>query len=308
MSDTKQKCFKYLGMEAGATSIKVAYVDAANRRVLRTAVLETQTSPLDDIYTLEENFQKWMDENEIKEFDAVSITVPAFRSVIRQVFVPPEASKNLDDYLQWYITTITNAKPGDYLLTFQIMSGDERLGYTVMLIAARREWVDNVRKGFRNKDLAPKAFDVDVLSLMNLLDYAEKVTELECVVKADYAGVILMWMVKDSLQALRCISTLDLSNKSTEEAYQILAGKIKNQIRLAQEENAAIVTKNVRLCGDMAVDISFVETLRKNLDGCQLSLMDSFSNMRLPVEAEDSAVVLSCSAAIGAALNVMEGV
>jgi hypothetical protein len=34
--------------------------------------------------------------------------------------------------------------------------------------------------------------------------------------------------------------------------------------------------------------------------------MDSFSNLRLPVEEEDSAAVLSCSAAIGAALNLME--
>jgi hypothetical protein len=36
--------------------------------------------------------------------------------------------------------------------------------------------------------------------------------------------------------------------------------------------------------------------------------MDSFSNLRLPVDEQDSAAVLCCAGAIGTALNVMEGV
>jgi hypothetical protein len=51
-----------------------------------------------------------------------------------------------------------------------------------------------------------------------------------------------------------------------------------------------------------------VEDVRAKLSDYQLSLMDSFSNLRLPIEEEDSAAVLSCAGAIGAALNVMEGV
>ena len=58
----------------------------------------------------------------------------------------------------------------------------------------------------------------------------------------------------------------------------------------------------------MANDIMFVEGLRQKLSDCQVIPMDSFSNLRLPTEAEDSAAVLSCAGAIGAALNVMEGV
>jgi hypothetical protein len=155
--------------------------------------------------------------------------------------------------------------------------------------------------------LAPKALDVDVLSVMNLMDFAENVNELTCVVKADYAGVTLLWLTKDNLSALRCVSTLALVNKTKEEAYQILAEGIAEQIQLAQSENAAIVTKAIRLCGEMANDLSFVSALREKLPDCTLTPMDSFSNLRLPTEADDAAVVLSCVGAIGAALNV-EGV
>ena len=156
--------------------------------------------------------------------------------------------------------------------------------------------------------LAPKAMDVDVLSLMNLMDFAENVSELTCIVKADYAGVTLLWLTKDNLHALRCVSTLSLVNNTKEEAYQILAREIAEQISIAQQENASVSTKAIRLCGEMASDMLFVEDVRAKLSDYQLSLMDSFSNLRLPIEEEDSAAVLSCAGAIGAALNVMEGV
>lgn len=304
MSDTKL----YLGIEVADASLKVALLDSAERRVLKTAILETETSPLVDVYAFEAVLQEWMKFINVETVEAVSVSIPAFRSIIRQVFVPAEAAKSLDDYLKWYVSLITNADDGVYVVDYQILKGDDSLGYTVMLIAVRREWVDNLRKGFRNKSLTPKALDVDVLSLMNLRDFAANVDELECVVKADYAGVTMVWLTKDNLQALRCVSTLALVNKSREDAYQILADGIAEQVRIARDENAAIVTKQVQLCGEMASDLLFVETLRKRLSDCQLNLMDSFSNLRLPVEAEDAAAVLCCSGAIGAALNVMEGV
>ena len=304
MSDTKI----YMGVEVGDANLKVALVERTERRVLKTAVLDTETSPLDDVYAFESAVQNWLEYCQIESVDAVSVSIPAFRSIVRQVFVPPEAAKNMDDYIKWYVSLITNAEASAYIIDYQILSGEESLGFTVMLIAVREKWVDNLRKGFRSKMLAPKAMDVDVLSIMNLVDFAENVTELTCVVKADYAGVTLLWLTKDNLQALRCISTLSLVNKTPEEAYQFLVSGIAEQIRVAQEENAAIVTKQIRLCGDMANDIMFVEGLRQKLSDCQVIPMDSFSNLRLPTEAEDSAAVLSCAGAIGAALNVMEGV
>lgn len=304
MSDTKI----YMGVEVGDANLKVALVERTERRVLKTAVLDTETSPLDDVYAFESAVQNWLEYCQIESVDAVSVSIPAFRSIVRQVFVPPEAAKNMDDYIKWYVSLITNAEASAYIIDYQILSGEESLGFTVMLIAVREKWVDNLRKGFRSKMLAPKAMDVDVLSIMNLVDFAENVTELTCVVKADYAGVTLLWLTKDNLQALRCVSTLSLVNKTPEEAYQFLVSGIAEQIRVAQEENAAIVTKQIRLCGDMANDIMFVEGLRQKLSDCQVIPMDSFSNLRLPTEAEDSAAVLSCAGAIGAALNVMEGV
>ena len=304
MSDTKI----YMGIEAGDASLKVALLDATERRVLKTAVLDTETAPLDDVYAFETALQGWMEFNQIESVDAVSVAIPAFRSIVRQIFVPAEAAKNVDDYVKWYVSLITNADANAYIIDYKIMSGDSSLGYTIMLIAVREQWVDNLRKGFRSKMLAPKAMDVDVLSLMNLMDFAENVSELTCIVKADYAGVTLLWLTKDNLHALRCVSTLPLVNKTQEEAYQILADGIAEQIKVAQQENAAVVTKTVRLCGEMASDMQFVEGVRAKLPECQLSLMDSFSNLRLPTEEEDSAAVLSCAGAIGAALNVMEGV
>lgn len=304
MSDTK----KYLGIEIGDASLKVALLDSAEKRVIKTAVLETETSPIDDIYTFESVLQSWMDSIQLEDVEAISVAIPAFRSIIRQVFVPAEATSNLDEYLKWYLGMITNAGKDAYVMDYQILSGDTTLGVTVLLVAVRRQWVDALRKGFRAKNLAPKAMEVDVLSLLNLMDVAENMTGLQCVVKADYTGVTLMWVSKDNLQELRCVSTLPLVNMSREEAYSCLAKEVTRQINLAKDENAALDIHQINICGELAMDPLFVENVRKENPDYQLMLMDSFSNLRLPVEAEDSAAVLCCAGAIGAALNVMEGV
>ena len=305
MSDTKL----YLGIEVGDVSLKVALLDSAEKRVLKTAVLQTETSPIDDIFTFETVLQGWMEENELESVEAISVTVPAFRSIVRQVFVPAEAVPNMDEYLQWYLGLITNADKGAYIVDYKILSGDESLGKTVLLIAVRREWVDALRKGFRSKSLVPKSMEVDVLSLMNLMDVGDGIKDLECVIKADYAGVTMLWLNKDSLQALRCVSTLSLVNTSTEQAYELLANAICEQMSEAKEQNTMPEMKQVHICGEMAMDPLFVQKLRAKLtDDCQLILMDSFSNLRLPVDEVDSAAVLNCVGAIGTALSVMEGV
>ncbi|MBO7384266.1 MAG: hypothetical protein J6U07_06645 [Fibrobacter sp.] len=304
MSDTKI----YLGIEVGDASLKVALLESAEKRVLKTAVLETETSPIDDIYTFETVLQGWMEANQIESVESISVAIPAFRSIIRQVYVPAEAAEHLDDYLRWYLGLITNAEKDAYVLDYKVLRGEPSVGLTVLLIAVRRQWVDALRKGFRAKALAPKAMEVDVLSILNLMDVAENIKNLQCVIKADYMGVTLMWLSKDNLQGLRCVSTLPLVNKSREEAYDILAAEVMNQINLAKEENAALDIHQVNICGELAMDPLFVEDLRKRCPDYQLILMDSFSNLRLPVEETDSAAVLCCAGAIGTALNVMEGV
>jgi len=215
MSDTKI----YLGIEVGDASLKVALLESAEKRVLKTAVLETETSPIDDIYTFETVLQGWMEANQIESVESISVAIPAFRSIIRQVYVPAEAAEHLDDYLRWYLGLITNAEKDAYVLDYKVLRGEPSVGLTVLLIAVRRQWVDALRKGFRAKALAPKAMEVDVLSLLNLMDVAENIKNLQCVIKADYMGVTLMWLSKDNLQGLRCVSTLPLVNKSREEAY-----------------------------------------------------------------------------------------
>ena len=208
MSDTKI----FMGIEVGDASLKVALLDSAERRVLKTAVLETETSPIDDIYTFETVLQTWMDSIQLEGVEAISVAIPAFRSVIRQVYVPAEAATHLEEYLHWYLDLITNAEKGAYVIDYKVLSGSASLGLTVLLIAVRRQWVDALRKGFRSKALAPKAMEVDVLSLLNLMDVAEGIKDLQCVIKADYMGVTMMWLSKDNLQGLRCVSGSSVRN------------------------------------------------------------------------------------------------
>lgn len=298
MDDTKL----HLGIEAGEVLLKVALYDPKEKKVVKTAILNTETNPLDDVSTFESVLQGWLAENGEADLGSVALTVSSYRAIVRQLFVPPEA-KSLLEYLRWYLGAIVNAPVDDYFLDFVELGGSAELGRTVLLIAMRKTWVDAIRKGFRNQQVAPKILEVDALSLMNLLEVGSGLDEkLQCVIKADVTGVTLLWVSKNNLKALRGASTLELAGKEREEAYALLSENVAKQVEDAAAVNGASVSQYL-LCGELATDILFVESLRKALGDKPISLLDSFAEIRLPVDEESASHVLSCAGAIGAALR-----
>ena len=302
MSETKL----YLGIEVSDTSMKVALVDASAKKVLKAAVLPTECNPVYDIFLFESTLQQWVDDNKIENIEATSVTMPATMSIIRKVYVPPEAVASKDQYLDWYLELFTNAESNAYIVDSKTLSGDGSLGYNELVMAVRKEWVDALRKGFRSRVLSPKSMEVDVLSLMNVMDVGEKIKDAVCVVKADFSGVTLVWMRRDELLALRCVSTLSMVGKTENAAYPILANEIVEQMKLVQSENAVKGVTDVRLCGEMASNELFVNILMDKLPEYQVSLVTGLS--QLPSDESVNPVdMICCVGAVGAALNLVEG-
>ena len=297
----------YLGVEVGDHYMKVALVDSSEKKVVKTAVLPVECNPIYDIFLFESTLQQWVDENQIKEIEATSVTVPAKMSIIRKVYVPPEAVANKDQYLKWYMELFTNADVSAYIVDSKTLSGDDSFGYNELVMAVRKEWVDALRKGFRSRMLAPKSMEVDVLSLMNVMDVGEKVKDAVCIVKADFDGVSIVWMRRDELLALRGVSTLSMVGKTADDAYPILANEIVEQIKLVETENAVNGVKDIRLCGEMASEETFVEHLMGQLGDYNVSLLRSLSQLPCD-ESVDPNNLVYCVGAVGAALNQMEGV
>lgn len=297
----------YLGIEVGDTSMKVALVDASAKKVVKAAVLPTETNPIYDIFLFESTLQQWVDDNEIKDIVATSVTMPATMSIIRKVYVPQEAVANKEQYLKWYMELFTNAEVSAYVVDSITLSGDDSLGYNELIMAVRKEWVDALRKGFRSRVLSPKSMEVDVLSLMNVMDVGEKIKDAVCIVKADFSGVTIVWMRRDELLALRCVSTLSMIGKTEDTAYPILANEILEQMTLVQSENSINGVSEVRICGEMASNEQFVNILMQKLSDYDASLLTSLS--QLPCDESVNPVdMICCVGAVGAALNQMEGV
>lgn len=297
----------YLGVEVGDHYMKVALVDSSAKKVVKVAVLPVECNPIYDIFLFENTLQQWIDENQIKDIVATSVTVPAKMSIIRKVYIPSEAASNKEQYLKWYMELFTNAGMDAYIVDSMTLSGDDSLGYNELVMAIRKEWVDALRKGFRSRVLAPKSLEVDVLSLMNVMDVGEKIKGAICIVKADFDGVTIAWIRRDELLALRCVSTLSMVGKTADAAYPILADEIVEQMKLAETENVVNGVNDVRLCGEMATEDSFVELLMGKLGDYNVSLLRSLP--QLPTDDSiDPINMVYCIGAVGAALNQMEGV
>ena len=297
----------YLGVEVGDHYMKVALVDASAKKVVKVAVLPVECNPIYDIFLFESTLQLWVDENQIKDIEATSVTVPAKMSIIRKVYVPPEAAANKEQYLKWYMELFTNADVSAYIVDSKTLSGDDAFGYNELVMAVRKEWVEALRKGFRSRMLAPKSMEVDVLSLMNVMDVGEKIKDAVCIVKADFEGVSIVWMRRDELLALRGVSTLSMVGKTADAAYPILADEIVEQMKLVETENGVSGVTDVRLCGEMVTEDSFVDLLIGKLSGYNVSLIRSLSQLPSD-ESVDPINMVSCVGAIGAALNLMESV
>ncbi|MBQ2560545.1 MAG: hypothetical protein II565_08180 [Fibrobacter sp.] len=303
MSETKL----YIGIEVGDTAMKVALVDSSAKKVLKAAVLPTECNPIYDIFLFESTLQQWVDDNHIENVEAVSVTMPATMSIIRKVYIPPEAVSDKEQYLNWYLELFTNAGSNAYIVDSMTLSGDDSLGYNELVMAVRKEWVDALRKGFRSRMLSPKSMEVDVLSLMNVMDVGEKIKDAVCVVKADFSGVTLAWMRRDELLALRCVSTLSMVGKTEDVAYPILANEIVEQMSLVKSENSINGVTDVRLCGEMASNEQFANILMDKLGEYNVSLLTSLS--QLPSDESVNPIdMICCVGAVGAALNQMEGV
>ncbi len=298
MADTKL----HLGIEAGEVLLKVALYDPQEKKVVKTAILDTETNPLDDVSSFEAALQAWFSANKYIQVGSVGLTVSSFRAVVRELFVPPEA-KNVREYVEWYLGTLVNTNVNEYVLDFVELGGSADTGRTVLMIALRKTWVNSIRKGFRNQQIAPKILEVDALSVMNLLEAGSGLdSQPKCVIKADVTGVMLLWASKDNLRALRCVSTFDLAGKAREEAYAELAENIQKQVQSVADLNGVSAPQYL-LCGELATDILFVEHLKKVLGASPVLPMDSFANIRLPIEEESARHVLSCAGAIGVALR-----
>lgn len=293
----------HLGIEAGEVLIKVALYDPLERKVIKTDILDTGANPLVEISSFEHTLHEWLSEEEIAQIETVGLTVSSFRAIVRQLFVPPEA-KNVREYLQWYLGTLINSDIDEYVLDFVELAGSAEIGRTVLMIAMRKAWVNAVRKGFRDQSIAPQILEVDVLSLMNLLEVGEKLEKkTACVIKADVTGVMILWATKENLRALRSCSTLGLAGKEREEAYALLSKNVAGQIQ-AVSEDLKISTDKIQICGELASDALFVEELQKTLgESVAIVPMDSFAEIRLPTDEESASHVLSCAGAIGVALR-----
>ncbi len=298
MSDKKL----HLGLGAGDLSLKVVLYDAEEKAVVRAASLDLPAPALNDIATTETVLQGWLSEAGIEDLASVSLTTSSFRSIVKQVVVPNEVP-DIREYLTWYLSTLVNDPVRRYFLDFQVLSEDKDIGTTVLFVALRNEWVDAARKGFRNRKLAPQLMNVDVVSVMNLVEAGlEKPTELRCVVKADIAGVSIMWFQKDNLRCLRGVSTIELVGRDQMDAYQILSYGIAEEISKVKD-SLKIDTPKVLLCGDVSTDTLFVDVLKARLPETEISLMDSFANIKLPENEAEAALMPLCVSALGVAVQ-----
>lgn len=301
MSDTHL----HLGLDAGELSLKAVLYDAKNKSVVRVGVLDVPVPPLNDISTFETALQTWLNDNSITEWNSVSLTVSSFRAHVRQLFVPPE-TPDIGEYLSWYLSTIITDSPKHYLMDYEIIGGSKESGRNVLFVALREEWVNGVRKGFRNKKLSPQIMNVDTAAMLNLVEVGDNSPgKLRCIVKADIAGVSLMWLSKNNIRVLRGVSTLELVGREQADAYKILSAGIVEQIELSKSENN-VNTETIYICGDISTDPMFIDILKEKLPDVQVELLSAFPKISVTASEEEATMLPLCLGALGAAVQAAE--
>jgi predicted butyrate kinase (DUF1464 family) len=148
--------------------------------------------------------------------------------------------------------------------------------------------------------------NVDATALLNLIEVGDdQPTKLRCILKADIAGVSLMWLSKNHLRVLRGVSTLELVGREQEDAYKILSEGIVKQIELAKTENS-VNTETIFVCGDISTDALFMDILKAKLPETQVELLSSFPKIKVSADEAEEALLPLCVGALGAAVQAAE--
>jgi len=247
-----------IGLDIGSSTIKVTELreskkgyQLANFGMVSIPPEAIVDGAIMNTSAVEDAIVSLLGERKIKTKDVVA-SVSGQSVMIRKITMPAMTEEQLEEQIQWEAAQYIPFEIADVNLDFQILNpGDEEGNMEVLLVAAKKEVINDYVTVLRDAGLNPVVIDVDAFALLNMYEMNYPIMENEVVALVNIGASLINIVV---LQGGRYVFSRDISmggNLYTEE--------IQKQLSVSFEE-AELLKKG----GSRGEDTE--EVMRKEVD------------------------------------------
>ncbi len=247
-----------IGLDIGSSTIKVTELreskkgyQLANFGMVSIPPEAIVDGAIMNTSAVEDAIVSLLGERKIKTKDVVA-SVSGQSVMIRKITMPAMTEEQLEEQIQWEAAQYIPFEIADVNLDFQILNpGDEEGNMEVLLVAAKKEVINDYVTVLRDAGLNPVVIDVDAFALLNMYEMNYPIMENEVVALVNIGASLINIVV---LQGGRYVFSRDISmggNLFTEE--------IQKQLSVSFEE-AELLKKG----GSRGEDTE--EVMRKEVD------------------------------------------
>jgi hypothetical protein len=285
-----------LGVEINQGGLKIALVEPERRNVIKIDAVSTSGDSMNDTSIYSSVISSWTHNNMIPKINSVAVAFPVQNSIMRLVAIPKEV-EHAFDYVEWEFASAINSNVKDYRLDVAFYPNAKKPERAIVT-AMRKKIVDSFcsleleRSGFR-----PNCLIADICALLNLMEYSEGLdSQPKCVLKVDEKFAVAFWGNETGPLAIRLLPKDFLSPSVI---IEFLEKGFKEFPK---------VKRNVKLCGELSANATFVEELANAAlvpkESMEISVWKSLPKFSME-KSVNSSKLSQCLGAVGATLNCM---
>ncbi len=224
-----------IGLDIGSSSIKVAELRETKKgyQLVNFGIVPLQPEVIVDgaimnTSAVVDAITSLLSERKIKTKDVVA-SVSGQSVMIRKISMPAMTEEQLEEQIQWEAAQYIPFEISDVNLDFQILNpADEEGNMEVLLVAAKKEVINDYVTVLHDAGLNPVVIDVDAFALLNIYEINYPIMENEVIALVNVGASLINIVV---LQGGQYVFSRDISmggNLYTEE--------IQKQLSVSYEE------------------------------------------------------------------------
>jgi len=267
-----------IGLDIGSSSIKVAELRESKKgyQLVNFGLVSIPPEAIVDgaimnTSAVEDAIVSLLGERKIKTKEVVA-SVSGQSVMIRKITMPAMTEEQLEEQIQWEAAQYIPFEITDVNLDFQILNpGDEEGNMEVLLVAAKKEVINDYVTVLRDAGLNPVVVDVDAFALLNMYEVNYPIMENEVVALVNIGASLINIVV---LQGGKYVFSRDISmggNLYTEEIQKQLSVSFEEAELLKKggsqgEETEEVMRKEVdmvlkevseQIAGEIARSLDF---------------------------------------------------
>jgi len=247
-----------IGLDIGSSSIKVAELRETKKgyalQNFGMATLPPEAivdGALMNSAAIVEAIQTLINERKIKTREVVT-SVSGQSVMIKKIPLPAMTEEELEDQIQWEAEQYIPFDINDVNLDFQILKpGDDEGNMEVLLVAAKKDMINDYVAVITESGLTPVVVDVDAFALENMYEINYQIMENEVLALVNIGASVINIAVTKNGQYM--------FSRDVSSGGKLYSEEIQKQLSVSYEESTVIRSVSDQLAGEIARSLDFYQ-------------------------------------------------